>query len=225
MHVDEEVQDLAASSKLNAEWGYLRELFDRGRRWADLWLRDHFDSIGKASTFDVEELFEKPAARPAELPPALEELSYQSAMRSPPTNWALLAVYSKSSILTPFGSVIQACQVSSQANFLSVTGTPRDLMWATASSMRLDLEAEVVDGVPVGVFRLGLEEDLDVAAAAGAEVEAVPLALAVEVEDDLHAEDVAVEVAGLGEVVGEDADVRELLRPDRHGLPPCCRQG
>ena len=72
VHVDEEVQDLAASSKLNAEWGYLRELFDRGRRWADLWLGDHFESIGRASTFDVEELFEKPAARPAELPPALE---------------------------------------------------------------------------------------------------------------------------------------------------------
>jgi NTE family protein len=72
VHVDEEVQDLAASSKLNAEWGYLQELFDRGRRWADLWLRDNFDSIGKASTFDVEQLFEGPAARPAELPPALE---------------------------------------------------------------------------------------------------------------------------------------------------------
>jgi NTE family protein len=72
VHVDEEVQDLAASSKLNAEWGYLRELFDRGRRWADLWLRDHFDSIGRASTFDVEELFAAPGARPAELPPVLE---------------------------------------------------------------------------------------------------------------------------------------------------------
>ena len=72
VHADEEVQDLSASSKLNAEWRYLRELFDRGRRWADLWLRDHFDAIGARSTFDVEELFEKPAARPAELPPALE---------------------------------------------------------------------------------------------------------------------------------------------------------
>ena len=72
VHVDEEVQDLAASSKMNAEWGYLRELFDRGRRWADLWLRDNFDSIGRASTFDVEQLFEEPAPRPPELPPALE---------------------------------------------------------------------------------------------------------------------------------------------------------
>jgi NTE family protein len=72
VHVDEEVQDLAASSKMNAEWGYLRELFDRGRRWADLWLRDNFDSIGRTSTFDVEQLFDEPAPRPAELPPALE---------------------------------------------------------------------------------------------------------------------------------------------------------
>jgi NTE family protein len=72
VHVDEEVQDLAASSKMNAEWGYLRELFDRGRRWADLWLRDNFDSIGRVSTFDVEQLFEEPAPRPPELPLALE---------------------------------------------------------------------------------------------------------------------------------------------------------
>ncbi len=72
VHVDEEVQDLAASSKLNAEWGYLRELFERGRRWADLWLAEHFDSIGVRSTFDVEELFEKPPPRPAGLPPVLE---------------------------------------------------------------------------------------------------------------------------------------------------------
>ena len=57
VHVDEEVQDLAASSKLNAEWSYLCLLFDRGRRWADLWLRENFDCLGRASTFDVEQLF------------------------------------------------------------------------------------------------------------------------------------------------------------------------
>lgn len=72
VHADEEVQDLSASSKLNAEWDYLRELFDRGRRWADLWLRANFDAIGERSTFDVEELFGKPAPRPRELPPVIE---------------------------------------------------------------------------------------------------------------------------------------------------------
>jgi NTE family protein len=72
VHVDEEVQDLSASSKLNAEWGYLTLLFDRGRRWADLWLRDHFDDIGVASTFDVDDLFHDTTPRPAELPPLVE---------------------------------------------------------------------------------------------------------------------------------------------------------
>jgi NTE family protein len=71
VHVDEEVQDLAASSKLNAEWSYLKLLFERGRGWADLWLRDHFDSLGRTSTFDVEQLLEAASPRPPELPRAL----------------------------------------------------------------------------------------------------------------------------------------------------------
>ena len=72
IHVDEEVQDLAASSKLNAEWGYLQTLFDRGRRWADVWLRDNFDRVGVASTLDLDRLFEE-APRPAGLPPQLRD--------------------------------------------------------------------------------------------------------------------------------------------------------
>lgn len=59
IHVEADVQDLAASSKLNAEWSYLELLFARGRRWADLWLAEHFDDIGQCSTFKLEELFEK----------------------------------------------------------------------------------------------------------------------------------------------------------------------
>jgi NTE family protein len=73
VHVDEEVQDLAASSKLNAEWGYLELLFDRGRRWAEIWLGEHFDSLGRASTLDLDRLFETDAARPAGLPPPLTD--------------------------------------------------------------------------------------------------------------------------------------------------------
>lgn len=73
IHVDEEVQDLAASSKLNAEWSYLRLLFDRGRRWAGFWLRDNLDKVGAASTFDVEELFREASHRPKELPPPLTD--------------------------------------------------------------------------------------------------------------------------------------------------------
>ncbi len=71
VHVDEEVQDLAASSKLSAEWEYLSLLFDRGRRWADLWLRDNYEHIGKASSFDVEDLFRESGPRSPDLPPPL----------------------------------------------------------------------------------------------------------------------------------------------------------
>lgn len=57
IHVDTEVQDLSASSKMNAEWDYLRFLFERGRNWADSWLADSFDRIGVESTLDLDGLF------------------------------------------------------------------------------------------------------------------------------------------------------------------------
>jgi NTE family protein len=56
IHCDVEVQDLAASAKLNAEWAYLRKLFGLGRGWADTWLADNFDSIGQRATLDLETL-------------------------------------------------------------------------------------------------------------------------------------------------------------------------
>lgn len=61
IHTDEEVQDLAASSKLNAEWAYLQLLFERGRNWAEAWLEAHFDKIGQQSSFDLEDFFDDPA--------------------------------------------------------------------------------------------------------------------------------------------------------------------
>jgi NTE family protein len=68
IHVDAEVEDLSASSKLNAEWPYLCLLFDRGRRWAGQWLESNYEQIGKASTLDLEGVFgdaHLPAAGPA----------------------------------------------------------------------------------------------------------------------------------------------------------------
>lgn len=56
IHTDLEVKDLVASSKLNAEWTYLRLLFGLGREWADKWLDDNFDAIGNRSTLDLDEL-------------------------------------------------------------------------------------------------------------------------------------------------------------------------
>ena len=57
IHVHEELKDLDASSKLNAEWEFLLHLHEIGRRWADDWLGEHFDDLGRRSTFDLGKLF------------------------------------------------------------------------------------------------------------------------------------------------------------------------
>lgn len=72
IHCEEDVRELTASSKLNAEWSYLQRLFERGRRWADDWLENHLDDVGKRSSFSLEELF-NPAPRPAGMEPIADE--------------------------------------------------------------------------------------------------------------------------------------------------------
>jgi NTE family protein len=57
IHAADEVQHLEASSKLNAEWAYLTHLFERGRGWADAWLDEHFDDLGRRQTLDLDDLF------------------------------------------------------------------------------------------------------------------------------------------------------------------------
>jgi hypothetical protein len=65
IHADREVEGLSASSKLNAEWGYLTRLRDLGHRWATAFLDANFEAIGERSTFDLDELF-RDAIRPVE---------------------------------------------------------------------------------------------------------------------------------------------------------------
>lgn len=57
IHAEQEVEELSASSKMNAEWSFLSLLFEKGRAWAESWLETHFDAIGEHSTFDLNELF------------------------------------------------------------------------------------------------------------------------------------------------------------------------
>lgn len=59
-----ELEDLRASSKLNASRPFLEHLHDTGRRTAGRWLEHNFDRIGVDSTFDVNALFED-GIRPA----------------------------------------------------------------------------------------------------------------------------------------------------------------
>jgi NTE family protein len=54
---DHALQDLSTASKFNTEWNFLTDLKERGRRAADGWLAQHFDSLGERSTFDVRGLF------------------------------------------------------------------------------------------------------------------------------------------------------------------------
>jgi len=50
--------ELGYSSKLNAEWDFLRILRDEGRRSADVFLKKHGAALGKRSTLDLDALLE-----------------------------------------------------------------------------------------------------------------------------------------------------------------------
>ncbi|CAM3852002.1 patatin-like phospholipase family protein [Vreelandella rituensis] len=69
IHAEQEVEKLSASSKMNAEWGFVSRLHAQGRAWAERWLNTHFDALGNHSTFDLDVLFEdtfRPVAIPDE---------------------------------------------------------------------------------------------------------------------------------------------------------------
>ena len=72
VHVDEEVQDLVGVEQAQRRVGLSARALRPGAALGGPVAARQFRQHRPASTFDVEELFEKPAARPAELPPALE---------------------------------------------------------------------------------------------------------------------------------------------------------
>jgi len=60
------MRPLGASSKVNAEWAFLRHLRDIGREAAGRWIERHFDDLGVRSTIDVKEMIAgRTRARPA----------------------------------------------------------------------------------------------------------------------------------------------------------------
>ena len=50
--------ELGDSSKLNAEWAFLRMLFEEGRRCAEAFAREHGAAVGHRSTFDFDSLLD-----------------------------------------------------------------------------------------------------------------------------------------------------------------------
>lgn len=64
IHGDEDLLEMQASSKFNAEWEFLTHLRDLGRQRAAAWLEEHWDDLGERSTFHLDWLLEdsiKPA--------------------------------------------------------------------------------------------------------------------------------------------------------------------
>lgn len=53
----ERLSELSASSKLNAEWGFLTHLRDIGRESAKAFIDQHYDDLGKRSTLDLRQEF------------------------------------------------------------------------------------------------------------------------------------------------------------------------
>lgn len=52
------LEDLGASSKLNAEWEFLSMLRDQGRSCATTFYEEHRDALGHKSSFDIDEFLE-----------------------------------------------------------------------------------------------------------------------------------------------------------------------
>ena len=48
---------MTASSKLNADWEFLKMLKEKGKKAAQEWVALNFDNIGKVSTCDIKDVF------------------------------------------------------------------------------------------------------------------------------------------------------------------------
>ncbi|WP_290789341.1 patatin-like phospholipase family protein [Halomonas sp.] len=55
---DDTLGKLSVSSKLNSEWPFLCHLRDEGRRTAEEWLAENFETLGQRSTLDVESVYQ-----------------------------------------------------------------------------------------------------------------------------------------------------------------------
>jgi len=57
IEADDVMQGLGVSSKLNADWEFLVQLHQIGRKRADRWLKAHLTSVGIESTVDIREKY------------------------------------------------------------------------------------------------------------------------------------------------------------------------
>jgi NTE family protein len=57
INADPELKELGVSSKLNAEWAFLKHLRDVGFRAAKAWLDENYGELGNRSTLDVDSVY------------------------------------------------------------------------------------------------------------------------------------------------------------------------
>ena len=70
------MRKLSVSSKLNAEWAFLKHLHAIGRRASQQWLDAHFDDLGRRSSWDHGFVFEE-SLQPAHLPEGIERKAFK----------------------------------------------------------------------------------------------------------------------------------------------------
>jgi NTE family protein len=58
IEAQDQIMPLGASSKLNAEWAFLRHLFEIGREAAGVWIERCYEHLGKSSTVDTRAMFQ-----------------------------------------------------------------------------------------------------------------------------------------------------------------------
>ena len=68
IEAEDEMKELGASSKMNAEWQFLEHLRDLGRARTDKWLETHRQDLGVRRTFNLDFVIEE-SIRPAHLKP------------------------------------------------------------------------------------------------------------------------------------------------------------
>jgi NTE family protein len=57
IHGGQALDEFTASSRLNAEWDFFKQLKDLGRAAARAWLSENYDAIGKTSTLNLPEAY------------------------------------------------------------------------------------------------------------------------------------------------------------------------
>ncbi len=67
IEAEDDMRALSVSSKLNAEWAFLRHLHDIGWRSAEQWLEEHFDDIGVRASW-IPNFVLSESIKPAHLP-------------------------------------------------------------------------------------------------------------------------------------------------------------